>query len=375
MGMAMNWIKHPGFYIKEELDERGWSQRDLAFILGVPEQAVNMIVSGKRGISPDMARALGDAFNVHPDLFANLQKNHDMAFAKTPSPGVSLLGKMHVQYPVREMVNRGWLINSDANMLEEQLVRFFGVSEPSEIPYLEHAAKKRNSYEERDVPPAQLAWLFRVRQVAQSISVPRYSEAKLRDALEQLRGLLVAPEQTRDVPRLLSECGVRYVIVEKLPNSKIDGVCFWLDAHSPVIGMSIQRDTIDNFWFVLRHEIEHVLRKHGMGQEKIDGDLSKSEENTAEDEEERLANSEARDFCVVTEKFESFMIRKKPFYYERDVIAYSRIVNRHPGIIVGHMQRKLGNYSYLARHLAKVRQFVVPSAIVDGWGHSLAISL
>ncbi len=204
MGMTINWIKHPGFYIKEELDERGWSQRDLAFILGVPEQAVNMIVSGKRGISPDMARALGDAFNVHSDLFANLQKNHDMALAKPPSPGVSLLGKMHVQYPVREMVNRGWLINSDANMLEEQLVRFFRVSDPSEIPYLEHAAKKRNSYEEREVPPAQLAWLFRVRQVAQSISVPQYSEAKLRDALEQLRGLLLAPEQTRDVPRLLS---------------------------------------------------------------------------------------------------------------------------------------------------------------------------
>lgn len=375
MGMTMNWIKHPGFYIKEELDERGWSQRDLAFILGVPEQAVNMIVSGKRGISPDMARALGDAFNVHPDLFANLQKNHDMALAKPPSPGVSLLGKMHVQYPVREMVNRGWLINSDANMLEEQLVRFFRVSDPSEIPYLEHAAKKRNSYEEREVPPAQLAWLFRVRQVAQSISVPQYSEAKLRDALEQLRGLLVAPEQTRDVPRLLSECGVRYVIVEKLPNSKIDGVCFWMDTHSPVIGMSIQRDTIDNFWFVLRHEIEHVLRKHGMGQEKIDGDLSKSEEGSVEDEEERIANAEARDFCVITDKFESFMIRKKPFYYERDVIAYSRIINRHPGIIVGQMQRKLGNYSYLTRHLAKVRQFVVPNAIVDGWGHSLAISL
>jgi len=373
MGMTMNWIKHPGFYIKEELDERGWSQRDLAFILGVPEQAVNMIVSGKRGISPDMARALGDAFNVHPDLFANLQKNHDMALAKPPSPGVSLLGKMHVQYPVREMVNRGWLINSDANMLEEQLVRFFEVSEPSEIPYLEHAAKKRNSYEEREVPPAQLAWLFRARQVARSISVPQYSEAKLRDALEQLRGLLLAPEQTRDVPRLLSECGVRYVIVEKLPNSKIDGVCFWLDSHSPVIGMSIQRDTIDNFWFVLRHEIEHVLRKHGMGQEKIDGDLSKSEEGSAEDEEERIANAEARDFCVNTDKFDSFMIRKKPFYYERDVIAYSRIINRHPGIIVGQMQRKLGNYSYLARHLAKVRQFVGPNAIVDGWGHSLAL--
>lgn len=369
------WVKHPGFYIKEELDERGWSQRDLAFILSVPEQAVNMIVSGKRGISPDMARALGDAFDVHPDLFANLQKDYDMAQAKKPNPGVSLLGKMHVKYPVREMVNRGWLINADADMIEQQLVRFFEVPDASHIPYLEHAAKKRNSYEEREIPAPQLAWLFRVRQIARSIPTSRYSETKLIDAIEQMRGLTLAPEQTREVPRLLADCGIRFVIVEKLPNSKIDGVCFWLDEYSPVIGMSIQRDTIDNFWFVLRHEIEHVLRGHGRTVEMIDGDLQRSQDTGPESEEENLANSAAKDFCVVTEKFESFMIRKKPFYYERDVIAYSHIVGRHPGIVVGQMQRSMDNYGYLTRHLAKVRQFATLGAIVDGWGQVIPISL
>ncbi|MGB7984824.1 MAG: HigA family addiction module antitoxin [Terracidiphilus sp.] len=368
------WIKHPGFYIKEELDERGWSQRDLAFILGVPEQAVNMIISGKRGISPDMARALGDAFDVHPDLFANLQMNFDMAQAKQPKPGVSLLGKMHVNYPVREMVNRGWLVNAEAEMINQQLARFFEVQSTAQVPYMAHAAKKRNLYEEREIPPAQLAWLFRVRQIAKSISVPKYSEGRLREAVETMRGLTVAPEQTRDVPRLLSECGVRFIIVEKLPNSKIDGVCFWLNEHSPVIGMSIQRDTIDNFWFVLRHELEHVLRKHGRKVEMIDGDLDKRDD-ALETEEEKVANVAARDFCVGTEKFESFMIRKKPFYYERDMIAYSRIVNRHPGIVVGQMQRYLDNYSYLTRYLSKVRQFVMQGAIVDGWGQIMPISL
>ncbi len=371
MATATNWIKHPGFYIKEELDERGWSQRDLAFILGVPEQAITMIVSGKRGISPDMARALGDAFDVHPDLFANLQKNYEMALAKPPSPGVSLLGKMHAKYPVREMVNRGWLTNSDAHLLEEQLVRFFEVADPAQIPYMEYAAKK-SKYDESEVSPPQLAWLFRVRQLARLIPSSRYSESKLRSALPELDTFMMAPEQTREVPRILSECGVRFLIVEKLPNSKIDGVCFWLDDDSPVIGMSTQRDTIDNFWFVLRHEIEHVLRKHGRVKEMIDGDLYKSE---AVSEEEQVANAAAFDFCVVADRFNSFMIRKKPFYYERDVVAYAKVNSRHPGIVVGQMQRKLDNYSYLARHLAKIRQFVTPSAFVDGWGNIFSTSL
>jgi HTH-type transcriptional regulator/antitoxin HigA len=297
-----------------------------------------------------------------------------MAQAKQPKPAVALLGKMHVSYPVREMVNRGWLVNTEPELLKQQLATFFGVSDPSDIPYMEHAAKCRlkNDYEALGIPPAQLAWLFRVRQIAKAIPAPKYSEKKLKEAIEEMRGLTLEPEQARQVPKLLGEAGVRFIVVEKLPNAQIDGVCFWLDDQSPVIGMSLQRDTIDNFWFVLRHETEHVLNKHGRKVEMIDSNLQSGD--TGESEEEQIANTAAKDFCVVTEKFENFLTRKHPFYYERDVIAYSRVIARHPGIVIGQMQRRLNNYKYLTRHLAKVRQFVLSSAIADGWGQVLPIS-
>jgi HTH-type transcriptional regulator/antitoxin HigA len=259
MANNQSWIMHPGFYLKEEMDARSWSQRDLAFILGVPEQAVNLIVSGKRGISADMAQALGVAFDVHPDLFANLQKDYEMSQAQLPDPGVALRAKMQNIYPVREMIKRGWITATDAGMLESQLVRFFGVEDADDIPLMAHAARK-SCYD--DVPAPQLAWLFRVRQIATSITVPKYSEKALREALVDLEALLIAPEEARHVPRILGQCGVRFIVVEKLPHADIDGVCLWLDDDSPVIGMSLKRDTIDNFWFVLRHEIEHVLQRH-----------------------------------------------------------------------------------------------------------------
>lgn len=82
-------VPHPGEFLKEELDARGWLQRDLARILGMPEQAVNMIVSGKQGISPEMARALGEAFDVDPEFFANLQKSYEMAGVREVETGVA----------------------------------------------------------------------------------------------------------------------------------------------------------------------------------------------------------------------------------------------------------------------------------------------
>ncbi len=364
-----SWIMHPGFCIKEEMEERGWSQRDLAFILGCSEQVINPILNGKRGISPDMAKTFGEAFDVPAEFFANLQQAYDLAQARSPDPGVAARRNMQSAYPVREMIRRGWVEPSDVSMLEAQLVRFFGTSD---IPYMAYAAKK-SCYEEREIPPAQLAWLFRVKQIAKSVSVPQFSDRKLRSSLIDMEQLLLAPEEARNVPRILAEVGVRYVIVEKLPSAKIDGVCFWLDHSSPVIGMSMQYDRIDNFWFVLRHEIEHVIQGHGQDHEMIDSDLDNP--GISISEEERVANAAAQNFCAPSDKLESFISRKRPFYYEKDVIAFSRILNRHPGIVVGQLRHRLNKYDYLTRYLVRIKQFVLPGAIVDGWGQVIPVSL
>lgn len=376
MATNASWVKHPGYYIKEEMEAREWLQRDLAFILGIPEQAVNMILSGKRAISADMALALADAFDTDRDFFANLQKAYDLAHARVPDPSVSRRATMQSTYPVREMIKRGWLAATDADLLEAQLVRFFGVPTPELIPYFAHVGNK-SRYEERDIPPAQLAWLFRVRQVAQAFPCKPYSEKALRASLVELERLLPAPEEARHVPRILADCGVRFVLVEKLSGAQIDGVCFWLDDASPVIGMTTKRDTIDNFWFVLRHEIEHVLRQDGKTDEIIDlleGERASST-NAQLPEQERVANEVAAEFCAPSAKIDNFMIRKRPFYYEKDVLAFARMHNRHPGLIVGQMQKRMDRWDYLTKHLVKIRQSVLPGAIADGWGQVIPVTL
>ncbi|TGV72849.1 addiction module antidote protein, HigA family, partial [Mesorhizobium sp. M00.F.Ca.ET.149.01.1.1] len=255
-------VPHPGEFIREELDARGWSQRDLAYILRVQEQAINPIISGKRGISPEMAKALGDAFDVSAEYFANLQQAYEMANAHAPDPGVARRAHLQNVYPIREMIRRGWLEDTGIGLLEAQLMRFFGKNDLSDIPYLDHAAKKADYSEDT---PTQMAWLFRVRQLASEMVVEGYSETRLRALARDLYRFMIDPEDVRRVPRALAECGVRYVIVETLPKANIDGVCFWLDDASPVIGMTTRFDRIDNFWFVLRHEIEHVLNRDGRG--------------------------------------------------------------------------------------------------------------
>jgi len=360
-------VPHPGEYVREELEARGWSQRDLAYILGVPEQAINMITSGKRGISPEMAKALGTAFDVSAGYFANLQQAYEMVNARAPDPAVARRATLQATFPVREMIRRGWLTDTDIGMLEAQVMRFFRKNSLAEVPYLAHAAKK-SDYGETN--PLQLAWLFRVRQLADEMVVPAFSAKKLTALADELPRYMLDPEEVRHIPRALSECGVRFVVVETLPKANIDGVCFWIDDQSPVIGMTTRHDRIDNFWFVLRHEIEHVLNGDGRGElsaEAVDVDLE-----GADDAElpaiEVNANKAAQAACVPVDELESFYIRKFPYIAEKDVLAFARRIRRHPGIVVGQLQRKMDRYNWLARHKVKVRQHLAGSALVDGWG-------
>ena len=71
---------HPGIILLEEfLEPLDLTQVALAKHLSIPTQRVNEIVRGKRGVTPDTAWLLSQAFNTTPQFWLNLQMNHDLA--------------------------------------------------------------------------------------------------------------------------------------------------------------------------------------------------------------------------------------------------------------------------------------------------------
>lgn len=365
----------PGQLIRDLLEARGWSQRVLATVLGKDEAAINRIVADKRPIEADMAILLESVFGVPADEFLSLQTKYDLAMARMVSrgadPGMSRRADLFERLPVAEMIKRRWLDVADVRdpRVEASLARFFGASTPDEIEVLPHAAKKTDVFGK--VTPSQLAWLFRVRHIAKEMLVPRYSAKSLRAALPELKRLLAATENARHVPRLLAECGVRFAVVESIGNAKIDGVTFWLnDGTEPVVALSFRYDRIDNFWFVLRHELEHVLEGHGRGVAMVDAELEgeRAGNGPGLPEEERVANEAAADFCVPQAKLRTFVRVKAPFFAERDMLGFARTIRVHPGIVAGQVRHATARYDIFSKHLVKVRSVVAPTATVDGWG-------
>lgn len=75
---------HPGEMLLEEfLKPMGINQKQLANHLNWTYAKLNELVHGKRGITPDSALDLADAFNMEAEFWMNLQRDWDLYKAQS----------------------------------------------------------------------------------------------------------------------------------------------------------------------------------------------------------------------------------------------------------------------------------------------------
>jgi HTH-type transcriptional regulator / antitoxin HigA len=74
----------PGEFLREELQARGWTQSDLARVIGRPLQTVNQIINGNKRITVETAKELGLALGTGPEVWLNLENTYRLH--TTPEP-------------------------------------------------------------------------------------------------------------------------------------------------------------------------------------------------------------------------------------------------------------------------------------------------
>jgi HTH-type transcriptional regulator / antitoxin HigA len=364
-GRTPQGVVHPGEFLKEELAKRDWSQQELADVLGRPARLISELIGGKRAVTPETAVGLSAALGSSPEYWMALESSYQLSKISRSPEGVVRKAALYDRFPIRELVRKGWIDWSDNySELEARVLSFFRIGSPTEEPSLPHAAKKANVWDAATIE--QKAWLFRVLALASLKKAQTFSNKKLQAAIESMKDLRREPDDAAKVSQLLEKCGVTVVFVEPIANSKIDGACMWL-GDTPVIGMTLRYDRIDNFWFVLRHELEHVLK--GEGKEGFILDLSVGEDDGTLPKSEIEANTAAADFCTSQSELNSFIGRFAPYFSEDRVLSFARTAGVHPGLVVGQLQRKLNRHDFLRKYQVKIRHFLLNTSITDGWGY------
>ncbi len=360
----------PGDRIRAELQKKGWSQEDLAAMMGRTTTRVSQIVTGKQELSPEIAVGLESVFGVPAEEWLRLEAAYRLSRVDCDSDPIRQRARLFALGPVKEMQKRGWIKQTDSIAeIEQELLGFYGINSIEDEPTFSAAMRKSNPTVE--LTPAQKSWVARIRQIASAHRVAAYDESKLPSCMKELRKLASYSAGVGKVPALLAKHGIRFVVVEPLTGGKVDGVATWLDEESPVIGMAVRFDRLDSFWFTLGHEMVHVKYRDVV---PVDSDVAMTEEPpfAVKPPVERRADEESAALYISPSELKSFIDRVGPMYSKDRINQFANRIKIHPGIIVGQLQHR-GEIGYSANKemLVKIRNSVTSVAITDGWGHTI----
>lgn len=348
-------VSPPGAILKRELEARGWTQKDLAAIIGRPEQAISEIINGEKRIIAETAISFAQAFGTSAELWLNLQSNFDLWQAeRKQSPAgeteIQRKAKLYERAPVAELIKRGWIKKAQSlAVLEREFCRFFGITSPDDMPRF--AASFRHSEVRAPEVAAQMAWLARVDQVAHPPRSRVFRRASIRAKLPELLTLSSSVELAAKALEWVSDQGIAVALVRHLPKTFMDGVAYVRPDGTPVIGLTLRYDRVDAFWFTLLHELAHLVLGHqGAHLDDLTQTLDVPDEREANDLAQRL---------LVPEAEMAQWLERHPRPTKAAIVVLAAQLRRDPGIVLGHLQhRQLVPYSHHRPLLRRVSEHV-----------------
>ncbi len=344
-------VSSPGKILSRELEARGWTQQDLAAIMERPAQAINEIIQGKKQITPETALELAGALDTTPEFWMNLETNYRLHLAQQEKKVKDIERKRRIYElaPISEMTKLKWLSPaSSVNDLERQVCHFYEISSLDESPRFPVSLR---CSEQRDPQVmAQLAWVKRVETLSKQQSLPAFDPICLKQAIPQILTHTKKPEEIAKVPDLIRSLGIHFVVVPHLPKTYLDGATFRINDR-PVIALTLRYDRIDSFWFTLMHELGHIFAGH-------QGASLDDNEHPGVSAEENEANQLARDWLIPPNALEGFLRSTRTPPSKAEIEHFAQAQHRHPGIIVGRLQR-IGELEYknLRASLVKVKHY------------------
>lgn len=212
------------------------------------------------------------------------------------------------------------------------------------------AAFKRHIGGEAQSPTTQFAlyaWVARVIQTARTRKKrlgPFHAERLDADFLRELARLSWSDRGPLLAVELLEKCGIAVVIEPHLKGTRLDGAALMDADGTRIVGLTLRYDRLDNFWFVLLHEVAHLWR-HVTAEDLFLDDLDADSEDQRESEANRLA----RESCIPRLLWKRSTAFISPSHETIDEL--SRQLRVHPAIIAGRLRRDTGNYQIFSEML------------------------
>lgn len=328
----------PGATIREQLIDRGMSQKEFSVRMDFSEKHISRLINGDVHLTPEVAVRLETVLGIPARFWNNLEAVYREKLIKAEEENsMDEDEAIAQQFPYGEMAKYGWIPKTrDSKEKVFFLRQYFGVVKLSVLgdsQIVKIACRRLAITEKADL--ALMAWAQEAGIQARNIRTAPVNRRGLISSIPEIRRMTVMDpaEFCPKMKKTLADCGVALVFLPHLKGSFLQGATF-PDGNKIVVGLTVRGKDADKFWFSLFHELAHIILGH----------VGKAGGTTDQDEEE--ADKWSRDTLILPDEFEEFRIRMD--YSEKSILKFSEKQEIAPGIVVGRMQReRLIKYSML----------------------------
>ena len=320
----------PGATIKEQLKDRGMSQKEFAARMDMSEKHISKLINGEVQLTPEVAVRLEMVLGVPAKFWNNLEGIYREKLIKAEAENaMDKDEEIAKKLPYNEMAKYGWV--PETRVLKEKVVHLRKYFELVELSLLENiqitriACRRLAVTEKSDL--ALLAWAQEARIKAREIETSPINVKGLMNIIPKIRLMTVmkAKEFSPKLKSMLAECGIALVFLPHLQGSFLQGASF-IDGNKIVVGLTTRGKDADKFWFSLFHELAHIILGH-IGQM-----------NGTSEDDEKAANSWSGDTLIPGNDFSEFVDRKS--FSASSIRAFAEKQGIAPGIVVGRLQNE-----------------------------------
>lgn len=316
---------HPGYYIKEIIDDSGLTQADFAKRLGTTPKNISILVRGEQSLSVDIANKLSRMLGTSLSYWLNLQQQYDEVTAE-----FMRLQELEKERETFKLIDYGYFrkyygFPDLARHIDDQieLVRkYLSVASLTVLEQKDLAVDFRSYKESQsrsNIVNSNVMLQIAVNMALEK-EMPKYDKKKFEKCIQF--ALSLTKNHDDYLTKIKTECekaGVCLVVLPNIKNSGITGATKKVDGKVMIL-VNDRRHYEDTFWFTLFHEIGHV----------INGELGASTVDEAE------ADGFAQRMLIPEEKYQGFILMEKKID-ENSIRAFADEIDRDPGIVLGRL--------------------------------------
>lgn len=335
---------HPGYYVKDYIDEQGITQEELAKRLQTTPKYISDLVNGRINLTDEMVLKLSIVFGTSTKLWLNLnqkyiEKKLEIEKRIRIDQECELAKKLDYKFWVDLGLVKATRVTAEK---VQELQRYFKVSSLSVLSQRDFLVQYRTSVSEvTDINVINAnAWVQTAINLGTQKEVEPFDKKKLLEAIPEIRSMTV--QNPKDFyPRLrdlLASCGVALVLLPNLKNCGVNGAVKWLGKDKVVLALNDRRKYADTFWFALFHELGHVLQQRI--KVLLVSEIKKAGLET-DDLIQRLeteADTFSQNTLIPKAEYDEFLMMNSSGFTAEAIRGFATRINVLPGIVVGRLQ-------------------------------------